>query len=540
MKSKKLWIALIVIIALVGAGYAFRARISNLISGQTSGSVRPQGLGGGTGPANLTTTAIRPASEVTRVSATGNIELSSQRTVALQADGIVSQVFVQVGDVVAAGDLLVALDTTDLERAVKQAELNLANAQLQLDKLKEPADPAEVASAHANLASAQQQLAEVQAGPSQAELAAAEAKLAAAQAKYQDLQNGPSDAELTQLSADLEKKMITLRDAQWAYDQVSYKGDVGASSQASALQQATIDYNSAKAAYQIATQPATESDLQSALSDIQTAQNNLDTLRAQPTQAELASAQAQVASAQAQLNSLLSGPSDTDLKAAEISVQQAQLDLEAAQAKLAQAQLRAPIAGTVLAVDVSVGEKVGAGTSAITLADLGQLELTVNVAEVDIGKIKPNQKAKIIVDALPDKAFEGSVTRIAPSSTSETGVVNYPVTVQLADTDLSGVRPGMTAMATFSGDQVADSWLVPSSALVERGGKSVVMILRDGQRTPIPVTVQGSQGEWTIVQSDQLRAGDQAIGGVSSFLNQDNTRNGFRPGGPFPIPGGGR
>jgi HlyD family secretion protein len=161
------------------------------------------------------------------------------------------------------------------------------------------------------------------------------------------------------------------------------------------------------------------------------------------------------------------------------------------------------------------------------------------VAEVDIDKIKPGQAAEITVDALPDKVFKGSVARITPSSASDSGVVNYPVTVQLTETSLEGVRPGMTAVATLLGDEVADSWLVPTSALVDREGQTMVRILRDGQPTSITVTKQASQGEWTMVQSAELRKGDEAIGAVSSYLNQENT-NRFGPPGGVPIPGGGR
>jgi HlyD family secretion protein len=142
------------------------------------------------------------------------------------------------------------------------------------------------------------------------------------------------------------------------------------------------------------------------------------------------------------------------------------------------------------------------------------------------------------VDALPDKVFTGAVTRIAPSSAATSGVVNYPVTIRLDPTGLEGVRPGMTAMANLLGEEVANSWLVPTSALVQQGGQSVVMILRDGQRTPIAVTPQGSQGEWTIVQSAELQKGDAAIGGVSSYLQQGNT-NRFGPGIPGLGGGGG-
>jgi HlyD family secretion protein len=534
MKNKKVWIALIVIIALGGAGYFFRSDVMSLIKGATGGTTSAQVPGSGFDPANITTTTIRPASEAEQVSAAGNIEVTSQRPVVLQVGSIVTQVEVEVGDQVAANELLVALDTADLERAVEQAKLNLASSQAQLDELREPADAAEIASAQASLASAQQNLAEVQAGPSQAELAAAEASLAAAQARYQELLDGPSDAELTELSASLEKALIDLQQAQWAYDRIAYQDSAGTSSQAATLQQATIDYESAKAAYEISVEPASEADLQDALGEIQNAQEQLNNLRAQPTDAELASAQAQVASAQANLDGLLRGPSQAESRAAEISVEQAQLDLEAAQAELAKAQLLAPMAGTVLAVDVEVGEQVQAGLNAVTLADLKALELTVNVAEVDISKATIGQPAKITVDALPDKVFSGVVTRIAPSSTSDSGVVNYPVTVQLSDADLSGIRPGMTAVADLLSEEMADSWLVPTSAVRERDGKTMVMILRDGQPTPIQVTTQGTEGEWTVVQSPELQEGDEAIGAVSSFLNQENEFRGF--GGP---PGGG-
>jgi HlyD family secretion protein len=537
MKSKKVWIALIVFIVLVGVGFYFRNDLLNLIGRQTGNATSAQEPGGRFDPSSLTTTSIRPATESAQVSASGNIAVSSQRPVVLEVDGTVTQVPVDVGDEVAIDDLLVALDTSDLERSVAQAELSLASSQAQLDQLLESADPAEVASARASLASAQDNLSEVQAGPSQAELAAAAANLAAAQARYQELKAGPSQAELTQLSATMEKAMIDLQQAQWDYDRVAYTGS-GASAQAAALQQATIDYEAAKADYEIATEPASEADLQDALSSIQSAQEQLDSLRAQPTQADLAAAEAQVASAQAQLDQLLNGPSNADLRAAEISVKKAQLDLEEAQDMLAQAQLRAPIAGTVMSVDVEVGQRANAGLSAVTLADLNVLELTVNVAEVDVSKIEPGQGAEITIDALPDQTFDGIVTRIAPSSASESGVVNYPVTVQLANANIANVRPGMTAVATILDNEQTGGWLVPTSALVERGEDTMVIILRDGQPTRIPVTPAGSQGEWTIVHSDQLQAGDEAVGSVSSFINQDEGFGGFGPPGGGPGFGG--
>ena len=130
------------------------------------------------------------------------------------------------------------------------------------------------------------------------------------------------------------------------------------------------------------------------------------------------------------------------------------------------------------------------------------------------------------------------ITRIAPSSASESGVVNYPVTVQLANANIADVRPGMTAVATILDDEAGVSWLVPTSALVEGQGNTMVIILRDGQPTRVPVTSAGSQGEWTVVRSNELQAGDEAVGSVRSFLNQGDASGGFGPPGGGPGFGG--
>jgi multidrug efflux pump subunit AcrA (membrane-fusion protein) len=115
-------------------------------------------------------------------------------------------------------------------------------------------------------------------------------------------------------------------------------------------------------------------------------------------------------------------------------------------------------------------------------------------------------------------------------------VVNNEVTVQLNDLKLEdGVLPGMTAVATILGDSLENSWLVPTNALVEFEGESSVRLVRDGQERRVSVIPGAVQGEWTVVQSDELQTGDQVVGQVSSFLDeQNNSGGGFR--GPFGPP----
>jgi RND family efflux transporter MFP subunit len=421
------------------------------------------------------------------VRAAGNVEVSEERFVVLQVEGTVATVLVAVGDQVKTGDLLLSLDTVDLERAVRQAELGVAASQAQIDQLNEGADPSDLAAAEASLASAQEQ--------------------------YRNLLAGKNQDELTQLSANLDKAQIALQQAQAEYDKVSWRNDVGMTTQAATLQKATIDYDSARAAYDDATKKA--------------------------SQADVAAAEASIASAQATVDKLLKKTGAAEMHSAEISLAQAQLSLEEAQVRLAEAQVRAPINGTILAVNAEVGQRAAAGLQAFTIADLGLLELTANVAEVDIAPIQIGQEAQVTIDALPGRTLQGMVKQIAPSSSTSQGVVNYPVTVQLTDPDLSGVRPGMTGVATLINSQKQAGWLVPSNAITQNSDGAVVTVVRDGQSLPVRVVPGTPQGEWTFVQSADLQEGDQVVGSVASYLNKNQNRFGVGGGGPPPGMGGG-
>ncbi len=533
MKNKWTWIFLLVV-AIAAAAFYFRGSVLGVLAGDKSNDRARAAQEQGNETADKTTTTIRPATDSNQVSAAGNIEVADEVVAVLQSNGTITEILVEVGDIIVAGDLLVSLDPTDLRRAIQRIELEVETMQVQLDKLLEPTSEADIAAAKASLISAQENLVEVKTGPSTIELSAAEAAVTAAQESYQDVLAGQSEAELVQLAVELNKSLITLQQAQAAYDEIAYRGDIGGTSQAADLQEATIDYEAAKAAYEVATEPASQAEIQAALRSIAEERVALENLRNQPLAADVAEAEANVANAEASLASLLEGPSASDLKEAELALEQAQLDLEEAEANLALARLRAPIAGTVLTVDIALGQQSSVGLDAFSLADLTNLELTVNVAEVDISKVQTGQPSHIAIDALPDQLFSGIVSRIAPSSQSEGGVVNYPVTITLDEASLDNVKPGMTAVATIVDEIKEAEWLVPTDALQEFEGETTVMVVRDGRSTPVEVTPGASQGEWTVVQSTKLKKGDEVVGQVSSFLEEEGAGGGRR--GPFGPP----
>lgn len=464
----------------------------------------------------LQTTAVRAAEAVDAVSAAGNISLLEEHYVVMEVDGMVQNVSVRSGDTVQAGDPLLILDTRVLEQKVKQAQLNLSSAQLELDKLLAEADATDIAAAQADLDSAQAALDDLLAPPGDRELAAAQSNAASAWSKYRELQAGPSEAELTQRSAELRKAEIALQEARRAYEAIAWRNDKGMTAEAAAYEKANVDYETALAAHEETTAPADASELQSALSAAQSAQQQLEDLQDGADAADLAAAEAKLVNAQTKLEQLIDGTDSNDIIAAEIKIEQAQLDLEDAIEQLTDAQVVAPIAGTVLSVAVEKGQRVGTGNTAVVLADTSRLELVVNVAEVDVRKVLTDQPAAVTVDAFPGRTLAGTVTTVAPSSASDGGVVNYAVTVRLTDEDLNGIRSGMTAVATLQSEVQANRWLVPTVAI--DADSAQVTVIRDGQAVALAVTAGETQGEWTVVTSSALQAGDQVVGSTATFL----------------------
>lgn len=464
------------------------------------------------------TVKIQPATNVIgQVSASGKLALAQTHYVVLDVAGEVQAVNVQVGDQVQAGDRLLSLDTIELERAVKRAAINVATAKNSLAQLQKPADALEIAAAEAELASAQEKLTDAQKPATAAELAAAKASVSAGWAKYNELTAAKSSAELTKLEANLRKAEIAMKEAQRAYDAVKWRNDVGMTPESAKLQQATIDYEAAKADYEVTTKPADQSELQNAISSAKNAEKQLADLQAKPNAADIAAAQAQVAAAQQKLDNLKTGKDSLEIEAAQLKLESALVDWQEAMDNANRATVTAPVSGTVLSVNAELGQKLNNGVTVVTLADLHALELSVNVAEVDIDQIGVGQAAEITIDALPGERFAGEVVRYTPISTGGTGVVSYKVTLRLDSKAIQGALPDMTAVAKLVNTQAANGWLVPITALVTEGTTTTVSVLRNGQAQPIAVTPGVQQGEWIVVQSAALQAGDAVVGTVASY-----------------------
>ena len=171
----------------------------------------------------------------------------------------------------------------------------------------------------------------------------------------------------------------------------------------------------------------------------------------------------------------LSGDDLTEsIQSASESLRSAEISMQNLQDAMNNYTITAPINGTIIEKDAKAGDAAKAGDTLCIVYDLSYLEMSINVDELQISSISVGQKVQITADAVPDKTYVGTVTRVSMKGASNGGTTTYPVSIRIDDTD--GLRPGMNANAEIVVAQANNALVVPNAAVV-RGG--YVLVTKD-------------------------------------------------------------
>ncbi len=408
------------------------------------------------------------------VSATGNVKSEAEVRLTFQQVGTVAEILVSEGQTVRKGDVIARLDTQDLELALSQAQAALEQAKTAAEQATIAVENAKVQRIIAT-ANYSRTVGSVRAS----DIAAARAALAAAEANLEKLQSGPTPEDLAAAEANLRNAEAALRQAQSAYDRAfsMNPAGIGASPQALQLEQATNNFNAAKAQYDRVAKGADEAQIKAARQQVESARANLDKLLNPVRDFDLQQAEAQLQQADIALK-------NAELQAANAQnqVRLAEIQLKQAQRRLDQASLKSPIDGVVSSINFKVGELVGA-QSAVVVVDTSRYYVDITVDEVDVARVKTGQSVNITLDALPGITLAGKVTRLSPTSRIVNGVVSYDVRVEMDPTDVP-LRSGMTANASIILEQRENVVLVPNWAVRRdrETGKTFITV-REGDQT---------------------------------------------------------
>ena len=160
----------------------------------------------------------------------------------------------------------------------------------------------------------------------------------------------------------------------------------------------------------------------------------------------------------------------------------------------------------------TVGGTVSAGQQLLTILDLDAFTAQAEVDELDIVDVAVGQPVVVLVDALPGVELTGVVERIAiePRRTGMGGAM-FPITVRLTDLPADHqLRVGLSASVEIQVRRVEADLVVPSSALLRRGGDEVVHVVRDGIARRIGVNVL-ALGDGTAAIDGDLAVGDTVV-----------------------------
>ncbi|OGN93619.1 MAG: hypothetical protein A2Z71_05735 [Chloroflexi bacterium RBG_13_50_21] len=434
-----------------------------------------------------TQTSPEVSSELT---GSGTVE-ATEITVSPEGSGRITDVFVNQGDKVSAGEALFTLDSTLLTAQLNQVQINLDAARAAMDVAQNSytaaLDSVNIAKAQFNLTLAQA-LQQAQSARSTAwggdvpaefdhpiwyyshteQLAAAldelnntRIALDDEQASFATLSSTGNYVNLSSIETNLARARAAFLDAEDVLDRTSLQGDQSLIDSAQqALDTAIDELDTAQAAYD----------------ELLTTQEANDMLDAR---ARLAVAQERYDTAQDRYNALLTGKDSLQVQLAAATLTQAQNNVILAESKLFQAQaaidqaqaavdlvnihmdklaISAPVAGMVLSRNIDPGEVVQAGASALTLGDLENLTITVYIPENRYGVVHLGDEAQVTVDSFPNQSFTAFVSRIADRAeftprnvqTME-GRSTTVYAIQLAVQDAEGLlKPGMPADVIFN------------------------------------------------------------------------------------------
>lgn len=228
----------------------------------------------------------------------------------------------------------------------------------------------------------------------------------------------------------------------------------------------------------------------------------------------------------------IGGASNEELDNARMEYNIAQASYDEVISDLNETVIVSPISGSVIGKPLSAGEMVAQGvnnpTVILTVADMTKMQISADVDQTDIGKIKQGQAVTFTVDAYPGKVFTGKVTTISRKATVSQNVTYYPVTIDVDNAE-NLLNPGMVARVTITVSESKGALTLPMSAVrTDKTGKYVVVMTDKGQTKNVPVTT-GNSGDSRVEILTGLNEGDKVVvnqlaAGTTGGNKQQNTR----------------
>ncbi len=419
-----------------------------------------------------------------QVVAVNSLELDFSGT-----SGRLVDIMVRTGQEVQAGQELMHLDTTSLQRSLREAEADLKAAEAALTTAQEGAGESELSKAEAELSHASYELDAARlelevaekagAEPLREKVADAAYALQVARDELRLKEIGEGQATIRQLEYDRAFFQRVLRDlpandAQRAEVQKNLADTEKALARARTLREAALEVEREVV-------EAKQRELDRAREDLDHVLAGTDD-PADASRLAYRAAEEAVGTAQARVDALRAGGESGAVEAARTAYEAAQAARGSAQAGLEAATLRAPFDGTAVAIYVAANDTVGPGQKVMFLADFRELRLEAQVTEVDVPKIELGQQVRVSFDMYPGQLFTGRVLDLPRQAINQSGIAYYRVITTL-EHGQSTIRLGMYGNARVVIGQRDNVLTIPSAAIRYNPMGETYVDLRKGENS---------------------------------------------------------
>jgi len=199
---------------------------------------------------------------------------------------------------------------------------------------------------------------------------------------------------------------------------------------------------------------------------------------------------------------------------------QAKLALSQARSGVRSATITAPISGTVVALQTSVGQNVAPNTVVAKIVDLPALAIKCDVTPVDAPFIKQGTKVAVVFGDYPDRKFDGRVRKLDALPADQDGKVRYAATIDFDNTG-GAVKPNSTvrSVGVVVGHRTQVVTVPLDAVGKDTSGKPFVKVMEDGNWKPVVVDLGMSDGNFVEIKSG-VRDGDevQVVPGQGQWL----------------------
>ncbi len=392
---------------------------------------------------------------------TGRVSPVQEQALFFKSDGFVDQIFVQRGDMVAAGDVLAQLEITDLQNQLAQANVALETAELRLTQAEQERQDA-LAEAAINRKKIALQLQQGQVNSNSATLVSAQIELENAQQRL----------------AAAEYELQKSRDRDWEPEDLRRQYEQGVEFAQEALAVAQARYNDALAG------------------------SSSGVVARQILEQELALADLRLEQLERGIDPLM-----------ELNVEQARLDVQQIENQIADAQLIAPFAGEVLSLNVRPGDRAEAFATAVILAQPQNLEITAELGSDQLSQLTVDQPATITLSNRPEEPFGGTVRQLPyafSGGTSGSDNEDSRVRIQFDNPPANLALGELATVVVILEEKENVLWLPPAAIRTFQGRTFVVIEETNGQRrTDVRL---GIQSPTRVEILEGVEVGDVVIG----------------------------